>query len=453
MKTTRRTFLGEMTMFIAGSAFAAGNGQPLSDNPYETADGLASDSVWVRRIHLDLAGRLPTIEEAQAFVSSKDKNKRQHLVDKLLASESFPDYWSMRFCDILRVKSEFPINLWPNAVYSYHRRIHDFIRTDEPWDHFARALLTATGSDFRDAESNFFRATAQRTPEGFAEAVALTFLGEDWKSLPGISLEDIIPYFDNIRIKHTREWKEEIVTVDGDDRRDEFYRRLTGEWHRQFAAALVQRIDWWLFGKKNPIANHIDSFMRLKFRIKPFIRELTLSKRYARGPLTGGFHYRRLDAEVLDDAICDLTGSKRDYQSIAPEPFTFLPPDRKTVNIEDGSITNAFLLLFGRPSRDSGHLSERRNIISTKQRLFLFNSGKLYQAIGGLAEQQKYNKRKMANVIDDLYWRFYSRQPTNSERDSLLARFQALPKGREKWRFSRDLAWALMNSREFLYQH
>ena len=76
----------------------------------------------------------------------------------------------MRFCDVLRVKSEFPINLWPNAVYVYHARIRSFVESGETWEHFGRALLTSQGSDFRDAEVNFFRATDRRGPEGWAEA-------------------------------------------------------------------------------------------------------------------------------------------------------------------------------------------------------------------------------------------------------------------------------------------
>ena len=450
---TRREFIGSAALFAACPLFGAGQAPNASGWPYENAKGLATDCVWVRRLYLDLAGRLPTPAEAKDFVRSTAKGKRAALVDRLLASDSCADYWAMRFCDILRVKSEFPVNLWPNAVYVYHRRIRSFVRDDEPWDRFARALLTSSGSDFRDAEANFFRATARRTPEGFAEAVALTFLGERWQKVPGADVKALAPYFANVRVKNTREWKEEIVFVDGPDRRGEFCDRLLGEWRRDFAAAFVQRIDFWLFGRDQPLPAHIDAFLKNGYRLKPLLKSIALGDLYARGPLSGGFPCRRLDAEVLDDALCDLTGMRRDYQSIAPEPFTFLPPDRRTVGIEDGSISNAFLLLFGRPSRDTGRLAERRNAVSAKQRLFLFNSGKLYAALGARVNERAFRNRNMPEIVNDLYWRFYSRPPTETERHSLVSRFRSLPKGREKGNFSRDLAWALMNSREFLYRH
>ena len=105
-----------------------GKAQPPAPEPppnaaWETPSGDATPAVLVRRLFLDLAGRIPSVAEAKEFVNSKDASKRARLVEKLLDADSFADYWSMRFCDILRVKSEFPINLWPNAVYVYHRRI------------------------------------------------------------------------------------------------------------------------------------------------------------------------------------------------------------------------------------------------------------------------------------------------------------------------------------------
>ena len=452
MDLSRRGFL-EGTAAFAGCSLFGAAADGASGAPYEKPDGRASNEVFVRRAYIDLAGRIPATVEAQGYVFSSDPDRKRRLVDELLAADSFADYWSLRFCDILRVKSEFPINLWPNAVYVYHRRIRDFVRNDEPWNAFARALLTSTGSDFRNPEANFFRATARRTPEGIAEVVALTFLGRKWEDVPEDERKQLASYFENVRVKNTREWKEEIVTVEGEDRRGAFCDRLLGEWKDRFAAAFVQRVDWWFFGYESPDPAHVKVFVENGYRLKPLIRHIALSSTYERGPVTGGFPCRRLDAEVLDDAICDITGAKRDYQSIAPEPFTFLPRDRRSVLIEDGSISNAFLLLFGRPARDTGLLSERHNEVTPKQRLYLFNSGKLYQLLARVIDARDFRQQTPAQIISNLYWRFFSRGPTPQERKMLLARFDATPKGREKWNFPKDLAWALMNSKEFLYQH
>ncbi|MBR0505014.1 MAG: DUF1549 domain-containing protein [Kiritimatiellae bacterium] len=425
--------------------------------PWETPSGDATPPVMVRRLYLDLAGRIPTVEEATAFVNSKDPQRLLGLVERLLASDAFADYWGMRFCDILRVKSEFPINLWPNAVYVYHRRIREFVKKDEPWDAFTRALLSATGSDFRDAEANFFRATARRTPEGLAEAAALTFLGEEYAELPASTQKEYAKYFSRVRVKNTREWKEEIVYLDPSDPTGPtpvgFADWLLGPARDRFAAAFVQRVDWWLLGLRNPNPAHIDVFKKNGFRLKPLVRAIALSGAYGRGSITGGFPCRRVDAEVLDDMLCDLTGAKRDYQSIAPEPFTFLPGERRSILIEDGSITSSFLLLFGRPARDTGHLSERHNEVTAKQRLFLYNSGQIFQRLSRITDNKAFRNRAMRDIVQDLYWRFLSRPASAPEEKMLLAHFNGLPKGNEKWRFPKDVAWSLLNTREFLYQH
>jgi hypothetical protein len=87
-----------------------------------------SDEVFVRRVYLDVIGTLPTPEEASQFLSDQDPNKRGALIDRLLERNEFADYWAMKWSDLLRVKSEFPINLWPNAVQAYYRWIRTSIK-------------------------------------------------------------------------------------------------------------------------------------------------------------------------------------------------------------------------------------------------------------------------------------------------------------------------------------
>ena len=91
-----------------------------------------SDAVFVRRVYLDVIGALPEPRAAWAFQHSDQPDKRSALIDALLASERFADYWSLKWCDVLRVKAEFPINLWPNAVQAYHRWVRGAIRSNMP---------------------------------------------------------------------------------------------------------------------------------------------------------------------------------------------------------------------------------------------------------------------------------------------------------------------------------
>src|SRR6185437_10457782 len=119
---------------------------------------LCSDSVFVRRAYLDVIGTLPTAAEAAAFLADPSPAKRSALIDTLLGRPEFTDYWAMKWSDRLRVKAEFPINLWPNAAQAYSHWILDSIRQNKPYDRFVREMLTASGSNFRSAPVNFYRA-------------------------------------------------------------------------------------------------------------------------------------------------------------------------------------------------------------------------------------------------------------------------------------------------------
>ena len=443
MKATRRSFIGGAVALAAWPSVAEPPATPsAAASPWETPDGMATDSVMVRRLYLDLAGRIPTKEEAQAYVLGGKPNRRKELVERLLASDDFADYWAMRFCDALRVKSEFPINLWPNAVYVYHDRIRRFVKSNESWESFGRALLTSQGSDFRDAEVNFFRATDRRTPDGWAEATAQTFLGIAPAELAPKRRAELAAYFANVNVKNTREWKEEIVFVEGQDRRGELCDRLFVDSRAEVAAAFRRRLRGWLFG--------LESDGRAgggPTKVKDAVREIVLSDEYARGSVTGGFPARRLDAEVLDDAFCSFGGTPRNYFSPAPEPFSFLPPSRKTVCIEDGSISNGFLTLFGRPTRDTGLPSERGCDVTAKQRLYLFNSGRLAKQIDRMTRSSAGFRER----IEDIYWKVLSRAPTSHEAAFLDGERKRRGK-RGRGEVPRELAWCLVNTKEFLFR-
>ena len=120
----------------------------------------------------------------------------------------------MKWSDLLRVKAEFPINLWPNAAQAYHRWIRTCIRENMPYDQFVRELLTASGSNFRVPPVNFYRAMQSREPAGIAQAVALTFMGARADKWPKDRLAGMAAFFAQVGYKSTAEWKEEIVFFD-----------------------------------------------------------------------------------------------------------------------------------------------------------------------------------------------------------------------------------------------
>jgi hypothetical protein len=167
-------------------------------------------------------------------------------------------------------------------------------------------------------------------------------------------------------------------------------------------------------------------------------------------------HYaaRRLDAEVLIDALCAITGTRESYSSPIPEPFTYVPDSERTIELADGSITSPFLELFGRPSRDTGLESERSNQPTDAQRLHLLNSSHIQKKIEGSWKLRGLGQLARTNprlAVSTLYATVLSRYPTPQELAAVEAYVQAA--GAEGREAGTDVVWALINTKEFLYRH
>src|ERR1022692_842753 len=470
---------------------------------------LSSDAVFLRRAFLDVIGTLPTAQEAVQFLADRDPAKRAALIDRLLERPEFADYWAMKWCDRLRVKAEFPINLWPNAAQAYHHWIRAAIRENQPYDRFVRELLTGSGSNFRDAPVNFYRAMQSKEPPAIAQTVALTFMGTRTENWPPERLAAMAGFFSQIGYKETGEWKEEIVyfkprpvgqalppanfppvafpdgtparLAPGRDPREVFADWLIAPQNPWFARNAVNRVWSWLLGRgiihepddirpdnppSNPellaylqqelVASHynLKSIYRLILNSQAY--QLSAIPRTTRAEAAANFAYyplRRLDAEVLADAICETTGTTETYTSAIPEPFTFIPEEQRSISLPDGSITSAFLELFGRPPRDTGLESERNNRLTAAQELHLLNASHVERKIEQSPQFQYLIRTSKGGreLVTALYLTILSRPPTAEELQAVNAYGQ---NGNLKPREAAiDLAWALMNSAEFLYRH
>jgi hypothetical protein len=513
--------------------------------------GVCSDSVFVRRAYLDVIGTLPTMHEAREFLADQDPDKRRALIDRLLSREEFADYWAMKWSDLLRVKAEFPINLWPNAAQAYYRWIRGSIRDNLPYDRFVREMLVANGSNFRVPQVNFYRAIQVKKPQTVAQAVALTFMGVRAEKWPKERLAGMAAFFSQIGYKSTGEWKEEIVSFDptkataqtgdpvpdtavfpdetsvklppGRDPRAVFADWLIAPKNRWFARNVVNRVWSWLLGRgiihepddireDNPPSNaellaYLEQeLVAARYDLKHIYRLILNSKTYQLSSIpktdtpqaAAHFaHYplRRLEAEVLIDALCQITGTTERYSSIIPEPFTHIPENQRSIALPDGSITSSFLEQFGRPSRDTGFESERNSRPTAEQRLHLLNSGHIRRKIEQgpnlpALMQSGAEPREVANV---LYLTILSRLPTEEEwaivkayaktrgegeleyvakpsakpgkpakaKPSTTSRKEEADGARSRPQPVRvrgretlmDLAWALINSTEFLCRH
>ncbi len=466
---------------------------------------LCSDEVFLRRVYLDVIGTLPSSREARQFLQERSPDRRAKLIDRLLEREEFAEYRALKWCDLLRVKSEFPINLWPNAVQAYHRWIRDSIRSNVPYTRFVRELLTSSGSNFRVPPVNFYRAVQNRQPQTIARAVALTFMGCRAEKWSAERLNGMAAFFSQIGFKSTGEWKEEIVFFDpqkahsgakpltavfpdgkpvrlspGRDPREVFADWLTAPGNPWLARCIANRIWYWLLGRgivhepddirpDNPPSNpellaYLErEVIAARYDLKQIFRLILNSGVYQLSSVARSSHpqaaaqfarypLRRLDAEVLIDALNQITGATEEYSSPIPEPFTFIPPEKRSISLADGSITSAFLEMFGRPPRDTGMESERNNQPTAAQRLHLLNSSHIQRKIerGPYLTGQTRSSRNPQAAIEELYLTILSRFPTPEERKITAEYLRTGAAGRDS---ALDIAWALINSAEFLYRH
>lgn len=480
---------------------------------------LCSDQAFLRRAYLDVIGILPTPAEARAFLADKNPTKRARLIDQLLERDEYADFWALKWGDLLRIKSEYPSNLWPNGVQAYHRWVRNSIAKNTPYDRFVTELLTSSGSNFRSPPSNYYRAVRKRDAQGYAEATALLFMGvrmscarchahptENW------TLDDnmgMAAFFANVRIKRTREWKEEIVysspgqrmyhsttrqtvapkflgqpplTLDAEeDPRVKFAQWLTSPKNPWFARNIVNRVWFWLLGRgiidevddlrptniaTNPaLLAYLEAELKShKFDLKYIYRLILNSRTYQASSKPTQYnawdgmyfsHYpaRRLEAEQFLDAIGQVTETSESYLSRVPEPYTRLPSGTRATQISDGSIDSSFLKLFGRPPRDTPYESDRCHDTSMKQALYMINSSELENKVSRSGRISRLVKAKKtdAAIIDDIFLAALSRFPNKAEKAKAL---EYLEKGkRNRTQAVRDLMWAVLNTKEFILNH
>ncbi len=466
---------------------------------------LCSDAVFVRRAYLDVIGTLPTALQAREFILDTRPDKRRVLIDQLLAREEFADYWAMKWSDLLRVKAEFPINLWPNAAQAYHRWIRTSLRENKPYDQFARELLTASGSNFRVGPVNFYRALQNKEPAGIAQAVALTFLGARADRWPSNELAGLTAFFSQVGYKSTDEWKEEVVFHDPAKATNGLWRsarfpdgpavklapdhdprQVFAEWlidpkNPWFTRNIANRIWSWLVGRgiihepddiraDNPpsdpelLAYLERELVSAKYDLRQLYRLILTSSTYQLASLSpnpgasaatnfAAYPLRRLEAELLIDALNQITGSTEEYVSQIPEPFTRIPPDQRAIALPDASITSPFLELFGRPPRDTGLESERSNRPTAAQRLHLLNSSHIQRKLeqSRMVQFHSQGNKPPREIATGMYLGILSRFPTEAEVTAIQAYFQSGSVSRREAVV--DTAWALLNSSEFLYRH
>lgn len=266
-----------------------------------------------------------------------------------------------------------------------------------------------------------------------------------------------------------------------DDPRVAFADWLTAPDNPWFARAIVNRIWHQLLGRglihevddirpDNPpwspdvLAYLEQELVSHNYDLKHLYRIILNSDTYQRSAVptpgnaadeTGFSHYRvrRMDAEVLIDAVCQVTGTGEEYTSAIPEPFTYIPKNQRSIMLADGSIKSPFLEMFGRPGRDTSYVSERNNDVSVFQAMHMLNSSHFQDKIKNspLLKQLVKNVRDPAGRTVELYLHILSRFPTAEEKDAVDAYLK--DSGLSADDVAYDLAWVLINSKEFILRH
>lgn len=502
--------------FIDDLVFA--NLREIGIPPSEVID----DATFLRRVSLDIAGRLPTVEETKAFLASTDPGKRDQAIEDLLATPDYADYFANKWTALLKNKREDNADITAN--FAFHAWMRDSLLANTPYDGIVRQILGATGTIVSNPPVAWYKRVKE--PNAQLEDVAQLFLGvrmncaqchhhpfERWsqgdyhamsafftqvgRKPTAIAGEDLIfhkrglAHFENkktgAKVKPAG-----LGQTPPDISPDDDPRLVLADWMGEkenpfFAKALVNRY-WKHFFKRglvepeddlrdtNPASNPelLDAlakhFVESGFDLKEVVRAITRSQTYQLSEMPNEhnavdrqnfshFYPKRLPAEVLLDAIDGLTGAKTD--------FADLPPGTRAIALPDNSYNKAapFLKVFGRPEGASVCECERVQSSSLAQSLHLMNStevkGKLGVA-GGRAEKLSKPEVPATEGIREIYLTAFSREPSGEEL-SIAEDFIVKPRtdaqdkpvdpARAKRMAYEDLLWAIMNTKEFLYNH
>ncbi len=468
--------------------------------------GAVDDNTFVRRVFLDIIGTLPTPAEVRAFVKDTKADKRARLVDALLARPEYDDYWALKWADVLRVDRSV---LGHKRAYAYYRWILDSIAANKPFDRFAREILTAEGPLDETPQANFFRVVPK--PGEAASAFSQVFLGvriacaechhhpyDRWSqddyyqmsayftpvSMRKIASADSIVVSGDFSARNPRTnvtlpasplgAKSLATDAKGDQR------QLLAEWlvspqNPFFARNIVNRYWAHFMGRglidpiddmrsTNPPSNPelldalAKNFQDSKFDVKKLIQAIALSRVYQTESKPNSTNerdeqnysrslMRRVDAEVLLDMVCQVLG--------VPEKYESLPLGTRAIQLWDSKVRHYFLKTFGRPARVSSCECERSDEANIAQVLHLLNSELIstkLQHEGGTVVKLLAQFGDDTKLTEEIYMIFLSRPPTETEQKAVTEHVRRNGAGKRRQAFE-DVAWALLNSKEFMFNH
>ncbi len=466
---------------------------------------LCSDDVFLRRVTIDITGVLPTEQEFQEFTADTDPAKRAKLVDRLLERKEFSEIWAMKWAELLMVKSNNDVSY--KSMFLYSNWLTDRISSNMPLNLMVQELLGANGGTFTNPPTNYYQ--IERDTLKTAENVAQVFMGmrtqcaqchnhpfDRW------TMDDyysFAAFFSQIGRKGGEDYRETIVfnsgsgevghpvggramppkflggdtpDVTGKDRRVVLAEWLASPKNPFFATSVANRVWEHFFGVgivepiddirvSNPASNPElfqalgDRFTQYNYDFKQLVRDICNSHAYQRSSRRNESNasdelnfaharIRRIKAENLLDSISEVTETKDKFQG--------LPVGARAVQIADGGVSTYFLTTFGRATRTTCAVSEVKTDPTLSQSLHLLNGDTVETKVrdGGVVKRMLEAGKSPAEVIELIYIRAFCRKPTAEEGEKLL---QIVAAAEDPQRGLEDVFWAVLNSREFLFNH
>jgi len=483
---------------------------------------VCDDATFLRRVSLDIAGRLPTLEESTAFLASTAADRREQAIEVLLSSPDYADFFAGKWTALLKNRRDDASDITSN--FAFHAWVRDSFLANKPYNQFVRELLAATGTVIANPPVAWYKRV--REPKQQQEDVAQLFLGvrmqcaqchhhpfERWSQDDYYGLT---AFFSQVGRKPTGTRGEDMIfhkrgmataanprtasllkpaplgTLIPPIAPDEDPRLKLADWMSSpdnpfFAKVLVNRY-WKHFLRRGLIEPEDDirdsnppsnpellaalerHFISTNFDLRELIRTITRSHTYQLSSSPNQHNQsdeqnysrwqpRRLQAEVLLDSIDDVALSRTDFPN--------LPPGTRAIALPDNSYNQSapFLRVFGRPQNESVCECERTQSSSLAQSLHLMNAGDIRSKLAGGGHRADLLAKAQTPVEDrirELYLRAFSRQPQPSELQTAVefitapqtdAAGNAVEAGRAAQEAFQDLIWALINTREFQFNH
>jgi hypothetical protein len=471
---------------------------------------VCDDSTFIRRVSIDIAGKLPTEQEVRDFLASGDSQKRDKLIDALVDSQGYADLFANKWNMVLRNKRRQPQDT--RGTYAFYEWIRDALEENKPFDQFVREVLTASGDVASNPTVTWYREVAQTNEQ--VEDTAQLFLGlriqcarchhhpfEKWSQddYYGFSA-----FFSRVGRKNGENPREQrVFHNDGAasstnprsskslkptglgapaldvpverDPRHFLVDWMSGKENKFFAPALVNRYWKHFFDRgivepeddmreTNPPTNPdllkalADHFISHGFDLKDLVRTICKSNTYQLSSLPNDYNLKdkqnfsryypkRLKAEVLYDALHQVTATTQGYSG--------LPAGTNALQLPDPTVGPYFLKVFGQPQADTACECERSQEANLAQSLHLLNSsevqGKISSGTGRAALLSAEKDRTDEERVQELYRWVYGRNPDGEEMKIAMAHIAKHQSAKKTaWE---DIIWALVNTKEFLFNH